>query len=208
MSLQIISNDPNWRLLLALRYDDLLPFIAEQFQGKSWVIRFYWALLGLTMALLTTISIQDVRTGQIGWFKLLQCFGLGTLLVFTLMIPLHEGLHGLAYKLTGAPKVTFGANWRKFYFYVVANQFIIGRRPFVFVAVTPFATITSLSVVALFFVSTPVKWVLLAAIFAHFFACAGDVAMLSFYQQHKKFGEMVTFDDVEKKTSYFFVKEK
>ena len=207
MTAEQIQQDPAYHLLLLLPHDDLLPFMQEQITGRSRTMRGYFLMNILMLAVLGLIAYQDMKNGQMGWDDLLKSFGLGTLLVFTVLIVVHEAIHGIAYKLMGAPAVSYGVNWRKFYFYAVADRFVAGRKDFIFVAIAPFVVVSVVMIILSFFVPLELKWVLFSVLFMHTGACAGDFAMLGFYEQNRHFSEMLTFDDVNRKISYFYVKD-
>lgn len=207
MTSEQLQQDPSYNLLLMLPHDDLLPFLQEQINAKSKTMRYFLAFNALLIAGMAVIAVLDVRQGHIGWAGILKNFGLGTLLVFTILIVVHEGIHGLAYKLAGAPEVSFGVSWRKFYFYAVANKFIVGHKSFLLIALAPFLVISAGVIGGLFFADVWFKWVLLTILFMHTGACAGDFAMLAFYEKHRHLGRILTFDDVDKKISYFYVKD-
>ncbi|MCB0522069.1 MAG: DUF3267 domain-containing protein [Lewinellaceae bacterium] len=207
MTTQQLEHNPSYHPLLVVSHNDLLPFIQEQFSSGTWTIRSYLALLIVLLSGIVLFGWIDIVNGAISWGTLLKYMGLGTLLVFTLIIPLHEGLHGLAYKIAGAPKVSYGVNWRKFYFYAVADRFVIDRKAFYFIGLLPFLVVSVLSILLMFFVPVQFKWLLISVLFMHTGACAGDIALFSFYEQHKNYKELLTFDDVEKKLSFFYVRE-
>jgi hypothetical protein len=135
-----------------------------------------------------------------------QAFGIAIILLFTITIVLHEMVHGIAYKLNGAPRISFGVNWREFYFYAVADQFVLGRKAFTFVALSPFISISLGLIVSISVLGQFGKWILFFSLFLHTGACAGDFVMLSFFEINKKFKKMLTFDDVKAGLSYFYGK--
>lgn len=207
MTTEQLQQDPSCSLLLMLPHDDMLPFLQEQISARSKTMHYYLALNALIIAGMAVVAVLDVRSGLIGWGGILKNFGLGTLLVFTILIAVHEGIHGLAYKLAGAPDVSFGVSWRKFYFYAVANKFIVGHKFFLLIALAPFVVISAGVIGGLFFADVWMKWVLLSILFMHTGACVGDFAMLAFYEKHRHLGKILTFDDVDRKISYFYVKD-
>lgn len=207
MTTEQLQQDPSYHLLLMLPHDDLLPFLQDQLSGRSNTMRLYIALNVVILLSLVYFAIKDVQSGTYSWDGILGGFGLGIFAVFTVLIAAHEGIHGIAYKLAGAPRVSFGVSWRKFYFYAVADKFVIGRNDFLLVALAPFVVISALAIGGLFIAGDALKWVLLGILFFHTGACAGDFAMLAFYEKNRHLGTILTFDDVEKKLSYFYVKE-
>ncbi len=207
MSIKDLHNDPSYSLLLMLHHDEILPFVEKQITSKTVTIRTYLGLNILLLAIILLVATLDIWHGQASFWEVMKFFGLGAILVFIILIPVHEGLHGLAYKLAGAPKISFGANWRMFYFYAVADQFVTNKKSFIFIALLPFAVISILTLSFLFFVPIAMKWVMLGVLFMHTAACAGDFAMLSFYEQNRHVKELLTYDDVAQKRSYFYVRE-
>jgi hypothetical protein len=207
MTIEKLKADAAYRLLLMLEFDDLLPFISEQFRSKTVTMISFFTLNILILLFLVGLGLWEVSRGSNSWSLILQQIGLGTLLAFTIGIILHEGIHGLAYKITGAPRIKFGGNLKQFYFYAVADRYILGRQSFLFVGLAPFVVITLGLIMALFLTPSHLKWLFLGVLFMHTGACAGDFALVSFYETNRKFHEMLTFDEVEKKISYFYVKD-
>lgn len=115
------------------------------------------------------------------------------MIVFFPLIPLHEGLHLLAYRIAGARKLFVKAHWSKGYFLAGAPNFVADARSFYFVAFLPFVTITALHLIIIFFFHE--KWVALCwgSLFIHTLGCVGDFAMVDFFSQVPT-GEMVTYD--------------
>ena len=65
---------------------------------------------------------------------LLALSGIG---LSVMLMPLHKALHALAYKLVGAPLVSFDAQWKKLVFMAVAHRFVASRNEFSVVALAP-----------------------------------------------------------------------
>ncbi len=141
-------------------------------------------------------------TGELSFTGLLKWSVIGTLVIIFL-IPIHELLHGIAYKLCGAANVSYKANWRKLYFMAIADGFITGRKAFYFIGLTPFVMI-SLGLMQAACFSTPgyqVMW--LTILWLHSTMCAGDFGLLSYFRENRH-REIVTYDDTEKELSYFW----
>ena len=194
-------------LLLVLPHDEVVPFITDQFNRKTFAIWGYLGLNILLIAIIITVGALDISNEAMSFWGILKYFGIGSILVFTVLVIVHESLHGLAYKLVGAPKISFGANWRMFYFYAMADSFVTNRKSFVFIALLPFLVISILVLSVLPFAAVHWKWLWLGVLFVHTTACAGDFAMLGFYEQYRHAGELLTYDDVSEKRSYFYVRE-
>ncbi len=206
MTVAELKKDPSFQMILMLGHDDILPFVEGEFSNRSFIIKAYIWLNVILLASIIWLAIIDI-SADVNWVMILKKIGLGALLTFSILIPIHELLHGLAYKICGALSISFGVNWGKFYFYAVADHFVANRKSFTFIALLPFVVISVLSFVPVFFVGLSLKWTLLGVLFFHTTACAGDFAMLGFYEKNSRYSKLLTYDDVAAKKSYFFVKE-
>ena len=65
------------------------------------------------------------------------------------LIPIHELIHGLFYKLDGAPAVQYKANFKKFIFYAMADQYVTTFYSFVILAIAPFVIINTLLLIGI-----------------------------------------------------------
>jgi len=129
------------------------------------------------------------------------CYGFAIAL---LIIPLHEWIHGLAYKYVGAKEISYTANWKKFYFTAQADHFVVNEKEFRLVAFAPFVVITSLALaIGLAFGQ---YLLMLGLIFAHTTMCSGDFALVSYFYQNRGKG-LVTYDDYSNQIAYFFVEK-
>jgi hypothetical protein len=123
---------------------------------------------------------------------------------FSVLIVIHELLHGIALKLVGAKQVTFGGYLQKFIFYAEADRFVINRKQFAFIALTPLFTVKLITLIAiLFFFNHPFFYFLIFVMSAHSLFCAGDIGLLSVFYKNKN-SEIFTFDVKAEKTSYFY----
>lgn len=123
------------------------------------------------------------------------------------MIPIHEYIHVLAYKSQGAQHTSYDVNWKKFYFMALAHQFVADRTEFSIVALAPFVVITITLSLALFWANGLWHFTILGTLTMHTAACSGDFGILSYFYFHKDH-DIVTYDDIENKISYFYGKPK
>jgi len=207
LTVEELKQNPAYHLLLVLRHDEILSFLREHLMGGTVAMKSFWGALLLLLAGMTAVALGDVNSGVMGWCTIFRQLASGYIVSMPALVVLHEAIHGLAYKLAGAPKVSYGANWRMLYFFAVAGNYVVNRRKFVFIGLAPFVTVTSVTIVALFFTSSQLNWVLWGVLLMHTGACAGDFALLGFYEKYRHFSELFTFDDVANKTSYFYARE-
>jgi hypothetical protein len=128
----------------------------------------------------------------------------GLLVIPLLMIPVHEALHLIPFRLAGARDIRIGADLRQGIFYVTAHRFVAGRMLFAFVALTPFISITAGILITIVLCPLWWKWVLAMSLMVHTTMCAGDAALLGFMRGFKN-GEAYTWDDADRKEAYFYV---
>lgn len=205
-NIDTLFEDERYVQIAELPYSEMVPFVQQEFGERTPLIRFFIALNLLILVLMIVFAIIQVSLGQISVWKVIGYAFLGGTVVFAVLVPIHEALHGLAYKLSGAHSIAFGANLRQFYFYAVADKFVIGKNAFRFVALLPFFVITTLLIILLWLVPVGWQWILWGVLLMHTGGCAGDFGMLSFYNRHE--GELYTFDDVKNKVAYFFQEQK
>ncbi len=202
-SIAALEDANRYRQLAKLPYTDMIPFMQSIFQQRTnRVVRSYLALNAVLLVGLTAIGAYQLGVQYVTFSTLFTHLFIGFGITFTLLIPVHEAIHGIAYKLAGAPRVSYGGNWRKFYFYAVADRFVVGSKAFHRVALAPFLAISVACVMGAVLLPSW-QWVAWGVLLLHTGACAGDFGMLAFYQQHQG-GRIFTFDDVAAQTAYFY----
>jgi hypothetical protein len=179
-----------------LKHSEILPFVQTYLKKRTLAAYFYIAINLFLIALMTYHAVRS----PIPFSNAVANFGLGIILSL-ILIPLHEAIHGIAYKLLGAGQVKYRANFRKFIFYAMADKFIVTSNQFRFVALAPFAVITSCVVIALFFASESASFYLLGVLLFHTAACSGDFGLMSYVDSQSK--RMITYDDEQLGESYF-----
>jgi hypothetical protein len=147
--------------------------------------------------------IQGVVGSELTWSAVLKQTAAGIVAGSILVIPLHELLHGLAYRLLGAKKIRFGADMKQFIFYVTADRYPVSGSELYILAFTPFVLINAV-ILAITLVWFP-GYVLLSALFllSHNIMCIGDFAIAN-YVHGMAPRRIITFDEPERKKSYFY----
>ncbi len=188
-----------YELLATVRHEDLIPFVLGYFfRRTSWITGLHHALSLAALASIVTVAVAR----DIAFLRALAHFGLGTLVMLVLVVPLHEALHALAYWLCGARDIRFAIVWRMMAAYVAADRFVAGRRAFVFVALTPFVGISTGTLVLV--VADPKRAVVwLTLLLWHTAGVSGDWALLNYYWLNRR-REIFTFD--EDGVSYFYAR--
>ena len=122
ISIQELENQEEYDLILRLDHQEILPFIQEEFERRNFLIHLY---IAINIALVTAsifFGIEQWFAGTMPAWKMLVFLVIGAVLGSTLIVPIHELIHGLVYYMLGAPKVSYGWNLESFYFYAVADR--------------------------------------------------------------------------------------
>lgn len=129
----------------------------------------------------------------------------GILFSLTVLVVIHELLHGIVLKLAGAPRIRYGMVPGKFIFYAEADLFVLGRKPFAFVALTPLIIIQILTIVGIaIWYNQSLVYFPLMVMCIHSFFCAGDIALLALFYRYPG-REVYTYDNRAEQTSYYFM---
>ena len=201
-----IMKDSRFQLLDKLHYDDIVDFATEYVRKRTRSMFFYLVLIIIFFILQWSAFLYGIFANDMNTISLLKQFLYGLIISLTIVIPLHELIHALGYFLLGARKIRFGAVLKHFAFYAVADDFVANRNAFIFLALSPFVIVSLLNLAGFIFVQGYASYTYISVLFFHATMCAGDFALLSYFEFHRD-KELYTFDDVGKKTSYFYYKK-
>ena len=202
-----LINGDEFELLAEVDHLHIKQFIFAQITKEKHLIRLYSVYQVSMIALFIFLLIKAILLFSHGIKEPLIAIGLSLIISFSLLIILHELLHAVAYKIRGAGKITFGAIWKKFIFYAAADQQVVDYASFKVVALAPFVTVKIVSVVmALLFWSNPLAYFFVSLMCIHSLFCAGDIAMLAFYNLHGD-KEIYNFDDLSRKKTFFYYRK-
>ena len=156
------------------------------------------------LAFILILSAKGLADESLAWKKLFIQAGTGILAGSILVIPFHELLHGLAYRILGARKIIFGADLSQLIFYVTARHYTVSGMQIHLLTLAPFIVINLLTTIAtaLFFQ----EGLLFSAFFllSHNIMCIGDFAISGYVSGTE--GRVYTFDEPDRKMSYFYRK--
>ena len=196
---QLAKNE--FKLLNAYGPEGVKPFIQSYLKKWTKSTKFYVATNTLTVLIILASLILNKQSGLAFLYLLAGC-------IFSIcLIPFHEFLHLLTYKILGAKKTSLKSNFRKFYFIAIAHRFVANRKEFQAVILTPFVFISIILLFLLVIVHGFWLFVVLGIIFIHTIICSGDFALLSFLEFHSS-KEILTFTDEETESIYFYEKPK
>jgi hypothetical protein len=196
-----LQDPSHFRLFLALAHANILPFVEEYYLARrNWVIWIHYLLSVISLGAVFWAGIAFGSTSA-DWFRAL---GLAVV-AFIILIPLHEGIHGLVYLLLGARDVRFGGSLRIMAFYALAHDFVVAGSELAWLALAPFLIING-ALIILAVASPGLRLFALVLSLLHLTAVSGDWAILGFLWEHRV-APVFTYDDAESRISYFYQKD-
>jgi hypothetical protein len=138
---------------------------------------------------------------QSGLWPAVQPF-LGLFIGAFVLIPVHELIHIIAYRLCGARQATMQFDPKTLVALAVADRFVATGRQFYVIAAAPSVVLCGLCVLVALLVPS-VAFVCIGAFAAHAMAALGDWALFNLAWLNRD-AEVYTFDDVAARRTYFF----
>ncbi len=205
-TIEQLQNSGDYELIAAISHHKIKEFVVDQLTGESKIIRVYM-IYQFLMILCGIIFLGHSLILAFDNNLLPLYISMATLLFsFTILIVIHELLHGIALKIVGAQNIRFGAYLKKFTFYAEADQFVLNRKQFALVALAPLVIIQAITIVGiLLFLHQPLLYFWMILMSTHSLFCAGDIGLLSLFYKHEN-SEIYTFDVKAEKTSYYYKK--
>jgi len=197
-----LQQDPGYRQILELDFNDMIPFVLSSIRKRSIISYLYVFLnLGLFVFIILYILLELIGS-HLTWTMIVKQSLSGLFAGSILVIPLHELLHGLAYRILGARKIRFGADLQQLIFFVTADRYPVSGNELYFLAMIPFFVINvaTITISAIWFPQV----ILFPAFFllCHNIMCIGDFALANYVFRAQK--KVFTYDETEKKKSYFY----
>lgn len=190
---------PEYELLAEMTHASLGEFLVEYFIRRgSWLTRMHHAMSLATIAAIVGVAWHQGKS----WGDALQAFGLAFVSLFVIVLPLHELVHALAYRIGGARDIRWDYSWRMAAAWVMAHRFVADRRTFVFVALAPFVAINAAILLAAL-VRPGMAVYLLCLLLWHLHGSSGDWGLLNFIWLHREQG-FWTYDDADSGKSWFY----
>lgn len=199
-----LQNEEKYDLIAELHHSQIKDFVLQRLsEGGRMVFSFMIYQVAMIMIGIFFFTRSIVFAVQ-GDPETLYYSLAALVFCFTILIPVHEGLHGIALKLTGAQKINFGGYLKKFIFYAEADRHVLNKKQFAFIALTPLFTVKIITVIAaIFYLGNPLFYFIIFVMSTHSLFCAGDIGLLSIFDKYGN-SEIYTFDVKAEKTSYFY----
>ncbi len=199
-----LQNSNEFELLAEVSHQKLREFVVKQIREEKHIIRIYSIYQVIMMLIFVYFLTRGIVLAIKGHPELISTIGLAILFSFSVLIVFHELLHALAYLLTGARKISFGVILKKFIFYALADREVISKRAFHVVALAPLVLVKLICLAGMLqFWNSQLMYFFLSVMCLHSLFCAGDVAMLAFYNLHRG-KEIYNFDNRSEGKTYFY----
>jgi len=199
-----LQKDPSYRMILELDFSEMIPFVLSNMRKRGLIPLFYVSINAVFLLFIILYAIWGIRMGFLNAGRISWQILAGILAGSILVIPPHELLHGLAYRILGAPGIRFGMDLQQFIFYVTADHFPISKRELAFLALTPFILINLVLITLTALWASQLTLLSASLLLSHNMMCIGDFAMITYAFSHK--GSIYNYDDTGNKKSYFFEK--
>jgi len=200
-----LKDEQRFRLITSVEHENVVPFVFRYIWKKNKVTYLYFGANIIFLAYLLQIITTQMIPGSWNMGTTLWQLFLGFILYPILLVPVHEGIHGLVYLLEGAAKIKFGADLKQYIFYVTADNFVLGKNSFYRLAFTPFIFLSLALAAASIYIQPPYSWGFSLCLLAHGTMCIGDFALASLFAEYPE-KEIYTYDQASEKTSFFYEK--
>ncbi len=206
-SIDELHNPNHFSLVESFKIDEMMAFLMKELGANSTKLKTGNKVMRIVLIGMVGAVLGYFIGKQIGKFKLdpwqfLEAFGL---LIFVLL-PIHEGIHGLVFKVLGAEKVGFGWTPKTLMVYAYAQKFVMSLKENAIVAVMPFLVIT-LALLIAFFALAEYKTLIVSTFVLHTYGCLGDFILINYYFKYRH-KQMFTYDDIDEAgMTYFFEKD-
>ncbi len=203
-SIHELNHSGRFDLIADPEHNRVKEFVLEQIRKEGRLVRIYM-IYQLAMMIIGVFFFGYAITRSVkGESENLIYASAAIIFSFTLLIIVHEALHGISLKLAGAPKVNYGGDLKRFIFYAQADRYVMNRQQFIFIALTPFIVIKLASIVGIILLfHHPGVYFFIILVCLHSLFCAGDIGLIAFFNLHK-YSEIYTYDSKEEKKSYFY----
>lgn len=203
-----LQSSSDFELLAEVSHQHLRDFVMEQIHLEKRIIRIYSVYQVVMMLIFVFFFTRGIVLAIKGHAELITTIGLSLVFSFTALIIIHELIHALAYLLTGARRISFGVILKKFIFYALADREVVSKGAFHVVALAPLVVVKAACLVGLFyFQDSQLMYFFLSVMCLHSLFCAGDLAMLAFYNRHGD-KEIYNFDHRSEGKTYFYARKK
>ena len=189
-----------FELLLTIKHANIAAQIQPLIFSLSPITVAYWFVNVAALALIGVL----LRHADISLLESIPTVCLGVTATWLLVLPVHEYIHGFAYRACGAQNVSVHYQLGTLTAHCLADRFVVGAKAFAIVCLAPSILINSALLLALATLpSGSLQLALSGGLLLHIAAASGDVALCNALWQWRK-RKVWTYDDAAAGESYFF----
>ena len=126
-TIEELQQEDDFVLIENIAHSEIKTFVIDQLTTESKIIKSYMIYQVLMVLIGIFFITRSLVLAFKGVFQPLIFTFTGLAFSLTFLILIHELLHGLALKFTGAPRISFGGYIKKFIFYAEADCHVLNR---------------------------------------------------------------------------------
>lgn len=203
-TIEELQNPEKYELIAELHHQQIKEFVIDKLAKGGKLTTFYMiyqllmVVLGIFFATRSVVQFFQNNVTPLYYTLAALVFS------FSVLIVLHELIHGIALKFVGAKKVNYGVIIKRFIFYAEADKTVLNRNQFTLVALAPLLVVQLLTLVGvLVFLHHPAFYAVIFIMSTHSLFCAGDIGLLSIFYKYGH-SEIYSYDVKATKTSYYY----
>lgn len=155
----------------------------------------------LALLILSVVTVRLIWNSHHHMPNPILFAGLGILIAFVL-IPIHELIHYLMYKIFGADNVKIAPYLRLGYILTKADLFVVDKKSMLLIASAPFLIISTFGAILFCCLSGLWQIAISSAILFHASLCYADLRILDYFMDRNV--EIYMYDDVKARASFFY----
>lgn len=202
-SIEELDDELRFEKTLTLKYSEVAPFVFNRLGKPGFVTLISWITIAASAFL--SVWLWPGLRHHVADPHILKGLAIGLVLLPVILIPVHEALHIIPYRVAGARDIRLGSDIKQGIIYVTAHRYVTSGTLFSTVALTPLIILTAAAVFLIPVVQPWWQWVISLILFIHSTMCLGD-AILTDYTTSLGRKNVFTWDDADKGESYFYVR--
>ena len=111
-----LENRSKYRKILEISHEELILFVSDNIRPDNLPMRLFYLFNLPVLGYIFYKLYFIIFISPLNWFYLLSVILVSFILFAIIVIPMHELLHALAFKLLGATKVSIHAQWGRCFF--------------------------------------------------------------------------------------------